>query len=383
MQRDRLDQYPRPMPDVYDLAPKVELHLHLEGAIPRKALWALVQAYGDPETPTLEAMTARFEYRDFAHFIETWQWMLPFIRTPHDWTAVAEAVARSLAAQDIIYAEASISPTDFRQHQLSVAEIATAVRRGLDRVERTRVNLLVDLVRDTGPEWCGRTLEEVIEVASETGVVGITIGGSEQTYPPGPYAGVYRRAGEAGLGRTVHAGEAGGPENVWTALDEFDHRMLRPRRDHTGPQVGGGADLQRHPLSYEVLDERRVLHRSNPMADTVHAQLVQRRPHVLRATRFARVHAAPQAGLASATVDRGVRPGWEVVLGTADGDAHDGDLGGDLDDLLQRPCAPCGAGVANEVHEQVHPRALNAIEPAPDSQRDLRHRQLVLPEVGG
>ena len=35
MQRDRLDQYPRPMPDVYDLAPKVELHLHLEGAIPR------------------------------------------------------------------------------------------------------------------------------------------------------------------------------------------------------------------------------------------------------------------------------------------------------------------------------------------------------------
>ena len=221
MQRDRLDQYPRPMPDVYDLAPKVELHLHLEGAIPRKALWALVQAYGDPETPTLEAITARFEYRDFAHFIETWQWMLPFIRTPHDWTAVAEAVARSLAAQDIIYAEASISPSDFRQHQLSVAEIATAVRRGLDRVEGTRVNLLVDLVRDTGPEWCGRTLEEVIEVASETGVVGITIGGSEQTYPPGPYAGVYRRAGEAGLGRTVHAGEAGGPENVWTALDEL------------------------------------------------------------------------------------------------------------------------------------------------------------------
>ena len=101
------------------------------------------------------------------------------------------------------------------------AEIATAVRRGLDRVEGTQVNLLVDLVRDTGPEWCARTLEQVIEVAAEAGIVGITIGGSEQDYPPGPYADVYRRAAEAGLGRSAHAGEAGGPENVWTALREL------------------------------------------------------------------------------------------------------------------------------------------------------------------
>jgi adenosine deaminase len=209
------------MADAFDLAPKVELHLHLEGAIPVATLWQLSQRYGDPQTRSLEELTARFEYRDFPHFIETWQWMLPFIRTPEDWTLVAQAVAASLAEQHVVYAEASISPTDFRQHGLSVADIATAVRRGLDAVTGTRVNLLVDLVRDTGPEWCARTLEQVIEVAPEAGIVGITIGGSEHAFPPAPYAGVYRRAGEAGLGRSVHAGEAGGPENVWTALDEL------------------------------------------------------------------------------------------------------------------------------------------------------------------
>lgn len=209
------------MSDVFELAPKVELHLHLEGAIPLEAMWQLVSGYGHPGTRTLEEMAARFEYRDFAHFIETWQWMLPFIRTADDWTFVAGAVARSLAQQHIIYAEASISPTDFRQHGLSVAEIATAVRRGLGAVEGTRVNLLVDLVRDTGPARCMRTLEQVIEVAPDAGIVGITIGGSEQTYPPGPYAAVYARAGEAGLGRSVHAGEAGGAANVWSALRDL------------------------------------------------------------------------------------------------------------------------------------------------------------------
>ena len=209
------------MVDVFDTAPKVELHLHLEGAIPVGTLWELAQRYDDPSTRSLEELTARFEYRDFAHFIETWQWMLPFIRTPDDWTLVARAVATSLAEQHIVYAEASISPTDFRQHGLTVAEIATAVRRGLDDVAGTRVNLLVDLVRDTGPEWCGRTLKQVIEVADEAGIAGITIGGSEHAFPPGDYADVYRRAGEAGLGRSVHAGEAGGPDNVWTAIHEL------------------------------------------------------------------------------------------------------------------------------------------------------------------
>jgi adenosine deaminase len=207
------------MPDVFDLAPKVELHLHLEGALPVETLWQLSQHYGDPDTRSLEELTARFEYRDFAHFIETWQWMLPFIRTTEDWTLVARAVASSLAEQHIVYAEASISPTDFRQHGLAVADIATAVRRGLDQVTGTHVNLLVDLVRDTGPEWCARTLEQVIEVAPQAGIVGITIGGSEHAFPPDAYAAVYRRAGAAGLGRSVHAGEAGGADNVRTALD--------------------------------------------------------------------------------------------------------------------------------------------------------------------
>ena len=247
MPRGRFGRYPPTMLDVFDLAPKVELHLHLEGAIPPEALWALVQQYGDPGTPTLEAMTARFEYRDFAHFIETWQWLLPFIRTPDDWTAVATAVAAALAEQHIVYAEASISPTDFRQHELPLAQIAAAVRRGLDRVEGTHVNLLVDLVRDTGPEWCARTLEEVIEVADEAGVVGITIGGSEPAHPPAGYAAVYERAAQAGLGRSAHAGEAAGPEYVWSAL-----------RDLGVDRVGHGVRAIEDPALVDYLVERQV-----------------------------------------------------------------------------------------------------------------------------
>jgi adenosine deaminase len=210
------------MPDVFDLAPKAELHLHLEGAIPPRTLWELIQGYGGDEAVSdLAALRERFVFTDFAHFIDTWWWMTGFVRTEDDFTVVAEAVARGLAAQNIVYAEASFSPSDFERHALSPQQIAAAIRRGLDRVTETRVVLNVDLVRDTGADHAARTLESVIEIAQDADVRGITIGGSEQTHPPAPFASVYRRAESAGLRLTAHAGEAAGPESVWSALRDL------------------------------------------------------------------------------------------------------------------------------------------------------------------
>ena len=210
------------MPDVFGAAPKVELHLHLEGAIPLDTLWGLIRSYGgDPDVPDRAALERRFVFRDFPHFIDTWWWMTGFIRTEDDFAKVAEAVARNLAAQNIVYAEASYSPTDFERHGLTPQALGMAIRRGLDRVPETEVVLNVDLVRDSGPERAAATLESVLEVCAEAGVRGITIGGSEQDHPPEQFAGVYRRAADAGLHLTAHAGEAAGPESVWGALREL------------------------------------------------------------------------------------------------------------------------------------------------------------------
>src|SRR4051812_433446 len=99
--------------------PKVELHLHLEGALPLPALWQLVERYGgDPSVPDREALERRFAYRDFKHFIETWVWKNRFLRTYDDFTFLADAVAASLVEQGIVYAELTYSPGDFARHGL-------------------------------------------------------------------------------------------------------------------------------------------------------------------------------------------------------------------------------------------------------------------------
>ena len=141
--------------DWFDAIPKVEIHVHLEGAIPLSALVELIRKYGAGAVRSLGDLEARFRYRDFPHFIETWIWKNGFLRELDDFAFIAEAVARDLTDQRVLYAEAFCSPPDFAARGLPVGGIVEAIRSGLDRVPGIVVNLVVDLVRDGGPERAG------------------------------------------------------------------------------------------------------------------------------------------------------------------------------------------------------------------------------------
>ncbi len=228
--------------------PKVELHLHIEGAIPAPALWELVSKYGGGEVSSIEALEERFRYRDFPHFLSTWMWKNGFIREYEDFTFIASAVARDLAEQNIRYVEAFHSPGDFAVlHGLDVARVTEAVRRGLDQEkDRIEIRLIADLTRDFGPER-GRAWLREIAGASELRIIGIGIGGSEHDFPPEPYREVYREARSLGLRTTAHAGEAAGPASVWGAL-----RALEVDR------IGHGTRAAEDPALVEHLREKRI-----------------------------------------------------------------------------------------------------------------------------
>ena len=68
--------------------------------------------------------------------------------------------------------------------------------------------------------------------------------------------------------------------------------------DGAGRDVGGGADLERHLVLDEVLDQRRVLDRRRAVADAFGAEVAQRVPDRLRAGRLAGVRHAVQPGRA-------------------------------------------------------------------------------------
>ena len=228
--------------------PKLELHLHLEGAIPLDALWELLAKYGrPPDIASIGDLERRFAYRDFPHFLDVWSWKNGFLREYDDFTFIASRVAADLARQHIVYAEAFYSPGDFGQHGLDPQRLTEAIRRGLaEQFGHVTVNLVADLVRNYGPERGLRWLREIDEV-KHLGVVGIGIGGSEQAFPPEPYAEVYREARERGFRTSAHAGEAAGPDSVWGAV-----RALEVDR------IGHGTRAVEDPALVACLAERRL-----------------------------------------------------------------------------------------------------------------------------
>jgi adenosine deaminase len=235
--------------DWFDRIPKVELHLHLEGAIPNATLWELVQKYGgDPAAPDLESLTRMFTYRDFPHFIETWIWKNSYLRDYDDFTLIAERVADNLAAQNIRYVEAFFSPTDFARHGLKTQELTRAIRAGLARVPEIEVGLVADLVRDSTPEQAAITLGEVNEV-KDLGVIGIGIGGSEQKFPPEPFKAVYAQARKLGFHTSAHAGEAAGAASLWGAIRELEvERIGHGTRAEEDPRLLGYLAEMQIPL---------------------------------------------------------------------------------------------------------------------------------------
>ncbi|MBM3560604.1 MAG: adenosine deaminase [Alphaproteobacteria bacterium] len=228
--------------------PKAELHLHLEGAIPHAALFELIGRHGgDPAIANVADIERQFRFRDFPHFIEMWIWKNGFLRTYEDFTFIAAAMARELAAENVRYAEVHFSPARFRDQGLALAPLARAIRRGLGRVPAVEIALIADLVRDLGPDQALITVDAVAEVAGEAGIVAVGMGGSEHAHPPEPFAPAFARARAHGLHTTAHAGEAAGPDSIRGALDAL-----------AVERIGHGLRAEEDPGLVDLLAERRV-----------------------------------------------------------------------------------------------------------------------------
>jgi adenosine deaminase len=243
----------------FEQLPKVELHLHLEGAIPHHVLWELLQKYGgDPAVATPEDLARKFVYRDFPHFLEMWHWKNRLLRQYEDFEFLAAEVAQDLARQNIRYAEVFYSPPDFLDAGLAPQRLTESIRAGLRRAPGIEVVLVADLVRDHGPERGARMLASIHEVRGE-GVVGIGIGGSEHRFPPEAFAAVYRQARELGFRTSAHAGEAAGPASIWGAIRALEvDRLGHATRAVEDPDLVAYLAEHRVPLELCVLSNVRT-----------------------------------------------------------------------------------------------------------------------------
>jgi adenosine deaminase len=211
------------------LAPKVELHVHLEGALRPQRLWQILRRHDlHPEIESAQELHFLYQHRDFDEFLAHFRWAVMSLRAVRDVREMALDLCRELVAQNVVYAEVIFSPGIFQLAGMDLEELLAAVTDAADEALGDfatsaahlvpRYNFVIDLVRNFGPEAAERLVTELVRLRHPR-VVGIHLGGDEAGFPARLFERAFAAAREAGLGLAAHAGEGDGPQSVRDALE--------------------------------------------------------------------------------------------------------------------------------------------------------------------
>lgn len=234
--------------------PLVDLHRHLDGNVRLNTIIELADQHGI-ELPS----RIPEQLRPHVQIMDKETGLMAFIARFRYLTAVMvdfdaiERIAREnvhdAAAEGIAYVELRFSPWFMAEtHGLDAGEVVDAVVSGAQQGMRetgVRAELIGILSRTYGPEICRQELDALLARAEH--LIAVDLAGDEAGFPPGLFVEHFRRVRDAELGVTIHAGEAAGPDSMWSAI-----------RDLGATRIGHGIRCIEDPALVDYLAARRI-----------------------------------------------------------------------------------------------------------------------------
>jgi adenosine deaminase len=200
--------------------PKVELHVHLEGATDAETVCTMAGRNGIKlPADSLDGWREHYRFKDFNHFIEVYGTATAVMRTPEDWELMVERFLRNQSRQNIIYSEVFLSAS-YQVGNLPLDEWTAAIAEGAARGEKahgTRVRFIPDISRHL-PNTQEAVLQCTLRAAKDRHFIGLGLGGIEEGFPAGLFADTYEEARRQGLRVVAHAGETTGAQTIWDAI---------------------------------------------------------------------------------------------------------------------------------------------------------------------
>ncbi len=242
--------------------PKTDLHVHLDGSIRIDTLIELAKA-GNVELPSythegLNDLVFKEQYKDLTDYLKGFGYTVAVMQTSENLERVAYEFAWDNFNEGVRYFEVRFAPQLHVNESQTIEEVVAAVDRGLVRA-KSEFNSSPAIVEGKAPpanygiiacamraffpgmsEYYDAFLElhrfsrvkkvyslaslelaaAMIKVRDEMGlpVVGIDIAGAEEGYPPDDHREAFDLAHSNFFMKTVHAGEAYGPESIFQAI---------------------------------------------------------------------------------------------------------------------------------------------------------------------
>lgn len=261
---------------------RVELHTHLEGSVTPARLLALSDRHGRPELPAacLDRSGQAFVFDGFHGFLELYKRVTGVMRTPRDFHELALDLAAQLRADDVIYAEVSVSYGVLLSRGIDPLPVQTALSEAAaEALDAAGVTMrwLPDAVRQFGPAAAWRAWECAERAGRAQGVVGFGLGGDEANGPAAAFAPLFAAVRAAGLGVSIHAGEI-------TAMGEAARDSVRQAMDGCGAtRLGHGLAAAADPALLREMSARGIFTELCPRSNLATGALPALAAHPLRA----------------------------------------------------------------------------------------------------
>lgn len=205
------------------MTPKIELHLHLEGAAPPAFIRGLAKEKRLDISGIFDER-GNYGYKDFWDFLKVYEAATSALQTPEDYARLTLAVLEESAASGVVYSEIFLSPDFCGGRDVGAwREYLHAIQEAADRAERTMgitLRGIITCIRHFGPDKARETARCAAETAGDW-IVGFGIAGDEKVLNPKDFLWSFDCAREAGLRLTAHAGEWGGPQSVRDAIKDL------------------------------------------------------------------------------------------------------------------------------------------------------------------
>jgi aminodeoxyfutalosine deaminase len=248
--------------------PKAELHVHQVGSASTRIIAELAERHPGTVPSDPQQLRDFFVFDDFPHFIRNYLSVVDLIKTAEDVRLLTYEVAAEMAANQIRYAELTVTPYISVRDTLPIEAFLEAIedaRLAAKRDHGLELWWIFDIPADFGMPAAEMTASAALD-HDVPGLVGFGVGGAEQGFPRSMFAEQFARARAAGLHSVPHAGETTGPETIWDALQSLGAERI----EHGISAVGDPRLLEylvEHDIALDVCPTSNVALRVVPDLD--------------------------------------------------------------------------------------------------------------------
>jgi adenosine deaminase len=242
------------MPEIETLIkrlPKCELHIHIEGSIEPELMFALAKR-NNVTLPydSVETVRRAYQFANLQDFLDVYYQGMSVLVTKQDFYDLAWAYLKRASADNVRHVEMFFDPQGHTSRGVAFATVIGGLHRAIADARRelgVDASLIMCFLRHLDEDDAEKTLDVALGFRDQ--IAGVGLDSSETGHPPSKFKRVFRRARDAGLFLTAHAGEEGPPSYVWEALDVLGVKRI----DH------GNRSLEDDSLVTRLAGERTAL----------------------------------------------------------------------------------------------------------------------------